>query len=214
MHKTSSLKPKRSKKIQSLVSALATSALDKIKTSGIAKSYKRLKGKTINSFEAHQAEVVILVGTEKGSTARFASAVFDQLLVAGVPVYINDMNRYETYLSAKHLLFFCSTYGDGEAPKTATRFKKRLKETAQPNDIQFSVVGFGASSYKKYCAYAIKTQKRLSKQPWATSIVPLHTVNKRSADEFAVWAQAWSDASGYSLSTNPDIYRICTSKKK
>ena len=206
--------PKRSKKIKSLVSALTTSALDTIKTSGIVKRYKRLKGKTNNSFEPDQAEVILLVGTENGSTARFASAVFDQLLEAGVSVYINDMNKYESYLSAKHLLVFCSTYGDGEAPKTATRFKKRLKETAQPNDIQFSVVGFGASFYKKYCAYAIKTQKRLSKQPWATSIVPLHTVNKRSADEFAVWAQAWSDASGYSLSTNPDIYQKYTSKKK
>lgn len=214
MEKEISNPPQRNQSIQSLVSAIATSALNSIKTSGIAKRYKRLKGKTKNRFDADEAEVIILVGTENGSTARFASAIFEQLLAGGTRVYINDMNKYEPYLAAKHMLFFCSTYGDGEAPKSASRFKKRIKTISQLNDIQFSVVGFGASSYKKFCAYAIKTQKRLTKQQWATSIVPLHTVNKRSADEFAAWAQVWSAASGYSISADPETYRKYMSKKK
>ena len=194
-----------------MVLALASIAIAAFSWTGFVISYKRLKGKSNNRHSANEAEIIILVGTENGSTAKYASAVFEQLSALGKKVYIDDMNKYKTYPSAKHLIIFSCTYGDGEPPASANNFKKRFKKYAQNDEIQFSVVGFGSSAYSGYCAFAIKTDKMLRKQKWATQLLPLHTVNKRSSAEFVAWAKAWSTATGYELSTDAERYKF---KKK
>ena len=54
----------------------------------------------------------------------------------------------------------------------------------------------------------------LSKQKWAKPLLETHTVNKRSATEFAAWAKAWSEKSGINLSDNPDNYIFKKNKEK
>ncbi len=191
--------------------ALASTAIAAFSWTGFVISYKRLKGKSNNRHSSDEAEIIILVGTENGSTAKYASAIFEQLSILGKKVYIDDMNKYKTYASAKHLIIFSCTYGDGEPPASADNFKKRFKKYTQNDEIQFSVVGFGSSSYSDYCSFAIKADKMLRKQKWATQLLPLHTVNKRSSADFVAWAKAWSTATSLELSTDAERYKF---KKK
>lgn len=197
-----------------IILAIASMSIVGFGWSGIAITNKRTNKKHSNKFVASDAEIVILTGTENGSTRKYANAVYEQLEATGQKVFMTDMNQFQHFASLKHLLIFTCTYGKGEAPDSASNFKKRLKKADYAHRVKFSVVGFGSKSYKDYCAYAFKSEKMLKKRNWAEQLLETHTVNKRSADEFATWAKAWSEKSGFALSDNPENYKFKKNKEK
>lgn len=173
---------------------------------GFAITFKRTRTKIKNKFKAEQAEIVILVGTENGSTLYFANQIHKQLLADGKISFITEMNRYGAYPKAQHLLVFTSTYGLGTAPTNALQFETLIRKFPQAQPIQFSVIGFGSRAYPDYCAFAYHVDELLEKQPWASRYVNLHTVNDRSTDDFVKWAHAWSEKSLIALATAPAVY--------
>ncbi|WP_370104252.1 PepSY domain-containing protein, partial [Winogradskyella sp.] len=126
--------------------------------SGFAMSFRRLaKGSKVkNKFTKDTAEYIILIGSETGHTNKFAHQFYNALLDAGNTVYFSTLNQYDSYKEAKHIIIFTSTYGEGEAPRTAKNFEKLLPTIQQSNCIKFSVVGFGSLMYPDYCKYAIE----------------------------------------------------------
>ena len=197
-----------------IILAIASLSIVGFAWTGFAITYKRTHKKRRNKFKAKDAEIVILTGTENGSTRKFAASVFEQLEAQGHKVYMCDMNDFRHFESLQHLLVFCSTYGKGEAPASACGFKKRLKKLDFSHKVKYSIVGFGSIKYEDFCAYAFETEKMLSKQKWAKPLLETHTVNKRSATEFAAWAKAWSEKSRIKLSDNPDNYIFKKNKEK
>lgn len=173
---------------------------------GFVITFKRSKSKIKNKFKANEAEIIILVGSENGTTLFFANQIQKQLISDGKKVYLSEMNKYQQYPNAKHLLIFTSTYGLGDAPSNATLFKDLLQKTPQLQAIQYSVVGFGSKSYVDYCAYAKEVDELLAQTNWATQITELQTVNDRSTDEFVNWAHLWAEKSLHTLATSPAIY--------
>lgn len=190
-----------------LVLALSSLSIFGFSISGFIIAYKRLFNKRNNKYKAREAEIVLLTGTENGSTHRFARAVYEQLLDAGCKVYIDEMNTYRNYPGLRQLIIFTSTYGEGEAPSSATRFGKLVGKHPQSGKVSYSVVGFGSTAYEHYCAYAREVDQLLRRQSWATPLTEVHTVNKRSVTDFANWAAVWSQHTTLPLSGDPGYYK-------
>lgn len=174
--------------------------------SGFVITFKRTRNKIKNKYKAENAEIIILVGSENGSTLGFANKIHSQLLSDGKKSFISQLNQYKLYPKAEHFIIFTSTYGLGEAPTNASQFKKLLKEFPQQQKIKYSVVGLGSQSYKDFCGFAIEVNQLLSEQTWAESLVEMHTVNDKSTTEFTEWAKKWSYETMIPLATAPSLY--------
>jgi len=167
--------------------------------SGFAITIKRRSGRVKNKYKAGESKYVILVGSENGSTFRFAGAFHKQLLSAGLTSYIAQLNDYTIFPKAEHLIIFTATHGLGDAPANAGKFTALLEKHAQDNAVKVSVLGFGSRSYPDFCGYAHRLNKAISMQPWAISFLETYTVNDKSAEEFGSWAKAWSEKSDIPL---------------
>ncbi|RYJ38848.1 Flavodoxin/nitric oxide synthase [Flavobacterium anhuiense] len=174
--------------------------------SGFAITLKRRSSRIKNKFKANESTFILLVGSENGSTFRFANAIQKQLIDHGQRVFVSELNKFSVYPKAEHIIVFTSTHGLGDAPSNGTQFKALLEKQNQEQNINFSVVGFGSKSYPDFCQFAIEIDQLLGKQKWADRYLDLKTVNDKSAVEFVEWVKLWSEKTGIPLATTPSIY--------
>ena len=174
--------------------------------SGFVITFKRTKNKIKNKYKSENAEIVIFVGSENGSTLGFANKIHSQLLSDGKKSFITELNQYKLYPKVEQFIIFTSTYGLGDAPTNASNFKKLLKEFPQNQSVKYSVVGFGSKSYEDFCGFAIEVDQLLSEQNWAEPQLEIFTVNDKSAAEFTEWAKQWSYETMIPLATAPSLY--------
>lgn len=173
--------------------------------SGFAITLKRRASRIKNKYKANQCKYIILVGSENGSTFRFANAIHQQLIKGGQTSYLAELNNYKAYLMAEHLIVITATYGLGNPPTNATKFAALLARYPQPNAMQFSVVGFGSHAYPDFCKFAFEVNNLLSIQSWAVPLLEIHTINDKSPDEFTEWATLWSQKAGLTLTVSTEL---------
>ncbi|MGJ8549923.1 PepSY domain-containing protein [Winogradskyella wichelsiae] len=168
--------------------------------SGFAMTLKRRKSavKIKNKFKKEEAEYIILVGSETGSTFRFATLFYKALLAEGKKAYITELNQYTTYHKAKELIIFTATYGEGDAPINATKFEKLLR-TIQNSKLNYSVVGFGSLLYPEYCKYAEEVDELLNAHPNFNQKLELVKINNQSFEAFKNWVLQWNTVSNQNL---------------
>ena len=162
--------------------------------SGFVMTLKRRK-KTrapIKMPDRDACEFIILVGSETGTTFDFARRLYDALTKAGKNVFMTGLNDYSTFAKAEHIIILTATYGEGEPPTNARKFEKILPTIAQPNEIRYSVVGFGSLEYPDYCHFAIKTDGILQKNDRFQPVLPLYKINNGNFTAFADWLKKWS----------------------
>ncbi|MDQ6530483.1 PepSY domain-containing protein [Flavobacterium sp. LHD-85] len=174
--------------------------------SGFAITLKRRSSRIKNKFKANESTFILLVGSENGSTFRFANAIQKQLIDHGQKVFVSELNKFTAYPKAEHIVVFTSTHGLGDAPSNGTQFKSLIEKQNQEQHINFSVVGFGSKSYPDFCQFAIEIDELLGKQKWADRYLDLKTVNDKSAVEFVEWVKLWSEKTGIPLATTPSLY--------
>ncbi|HEY6141887.1 MAG TPA: PepSY domain-containing protein [Flavobacterium sp.] len=174
--------------------------------SGFAMTLKRRASRIKNKLKAEDCKFILLVGSENGSSFRFANAIYKQLLAHGEKVFITELNSYTTYPKAEHLIVFASTHGLGDPPSNATKFISLLNQTEQKQKINVSVVGFGSKAYPDFCGFAYDIDDSLAEQNWAERILEIQTINDKSAEEFVAWIKLWSEKTGIPLSTTPSVY--------
>ncbi|MDP3681342.1 MAG: PepSY domain-containing protein [Flavobacterium sp.] len=174
--------------------------------SGFAMTLKRRSSRIKNKFKPEDSRFILLVGSENGSSLRFANAIHKQLLAHGEKAFLTELNNYSVYPKAEHLIVFTSTHGLGDAPSNASKFISLINKTEQQHKINVSVVGFGSKAYPDFCGYARDIDTLLAKQNWAEHFLELQTVNDKSAEEFVGWVKLWSTKTGISLSSTPSIY--------
>ncbi|MBP3942844.1 PepSY domain-containing protein [Sphingobacteriaceae bacterium WQ 2009] len=175
--------------------------------SGFVITWKRSRTKIRNKHKAQHAEVILLVGSENGSTLFFANCVHKQLLAHGISSYITQMNQFSAFPKAQKMLVFTSTFGLGTAPSNADKFHDLLAKHPANQPIEYAVVGFGSKSYADYCSFAFQVNSLFAAQSWATEFIPVHTVNDKSVDEFTQWIHQWSEKSLIPLSTAAASYQ-------
>jgi sulfite reductase (NADPH) flavoprotein alpha-component len=174
--------------------------------SGFAMTLKRRASRINNKYKADDSKFILLVGSENGSSLRFANSILQQLIDQGKKAHLAQLNDYTVYPKAEHLLIFTSTYGLGDAPFNASKFVSLLSKYNQQQQINYSVIGFGSTSYPDFCGYAREIDIAIDKQNWAHRMVDLQTVNDKSAEEFVNWTKLWSQKTGIELATTPSLY--------
>ncbi len=130
------------------------------------------------------ADVVILVGSETGTTWGFAVHLAQQLRDAGKAVHLSGMNKTCHMREDATLLLLAATYGDGTPPSGAAQFLERLP--GYQGGQHFAVLGFGDKAFPAYCAFAINCQNALTASG-RTSLLPMGDINRRSAQAFTAW---------------------------
>lgn len=174
--------------------------------SGFAMTLQRRSSRIKNKYKADESNYIILVGSENGSSLRFANAIYKQLLTEGHKAFIAQLNDYKIYPKAEHLIIFTSTHGLGDPPSNADKFFALAEKKPQNQSVKYSVVGFGSQAYPDFCAYAYQLDSFLKAQNWTEQFLELQTVNDKSADEFVNWIRLWSQKTGIPFSTTPSVY--------
>lgn len=145
---------------------------------------------------AQAADTVILVGSEGGSTWGFARTLHEALVAVGHKVHTAPMDGVApSYRAARRMFVLTATYGDGTAPATATSFLKRIEAIATPPAFPVAILGFGDRQFPQFCGYAHEVDRALARKGWA-SLMPLETIDRQSAQEFARWGENLSRAMG------------------
>ncbi|SEA06528.1 sulfite reductase (NADPH) flavoprotein alpha-component [Arachidicoccus rhizosphaerae] len=177
--------------------------------SGFRITLNRRQGRLKNKWRANQADIIILVGSENGSTFRFGKMVYQQLIRQNQKVYITNLSQYQRFDQAKHLLIMTSTYGQGVAPSNAVKFIDRLKDPKlQPSQKVFcSVVGFGSRAYPDYCKYGSDLHELLLGAAWSEHLLPFMTVNDVSLQDFEEWLRAWSEKAGILIELDKNAFK-------
>lgn len=174
--------------------------------SGFTMTLKRRANSIKNKYKATESKYIVLVGSENGSTLRFGNAILKQLNDQGEKAHLAELNSYTNYPKAAHLIILTSTYGLGDPPSNATKFISLLEKNKQQQQINYSVIGFGSTSYPDFCAYAKAIDSLLAKQSWANRYIELQTVNDKSAHEFVNWVQLWNAQSNILFASTPSLY--------
>jgi len=174
--------------------------------SGFAITLKRRSSRIKNKSKASESNYILLVGSENGSSFRFANAIAKQLMSHGKKVFTAELNSFSVYPKAEHIIVFSSTHGLGDPPSNARKFKTLLQKQIQEQKIQFSVVGFGSKSYPDFCQFAVEIDQLLENQNWAERFLDLQTVNDKSAVEFTEWVKLWSEKTEIPLASTPSLY--------
>lgn len=152
---------------------------------------------------ADLADTIVLVGSETNSTWGFANALFEGLKAAGCRVHLAPMDQLANhYAKAERLLILTSTYGDGDAPASASQFLPKLQKlpsTSQPTlSLPFAVLGFGDRQFCSFCAFADRVTEALLQRQWP-QLMATDYVDRQSAATFEHWGTALGKAIGRPL---------------
>lgn len=167
--------------------------------SGFAITLSRRGGKIKNPFAKDICDYVILVGSETGTTIKFAQLLQKALLQADKKVFLAEMNAFSSYESIKHLVVMTSTYGQGDAPSNAQKFKQLLKNTQHKNTFDFSVVGFGSLAYPDFCKYAYEVDEMLENSSIVNRKQAVFTINNQSFEAFSDFVNQWAKSEEMTL---------------
>lgn len=120
-------------------------------------------------------DITILFASQTGNSQKvaqkLASAIQDEhntVTVASTADFkVNNLKKLD------HLFIVASTHGEGEPPDNAISFYEYLhsKRAPQLNDVKYSVLALGDTSYEFFCKTGIDFDERL-KALGATAIVP------------------------------------------
>ncbi|WP_231425222.1 PepSY domain-containing protein [Pedobacter sp. Leaf250] len=191
----------RGSAIWAIVLAIASANILFFIYSGFVIWWKRRANRIKNKYKSDQSEFILLVGSENGTTFRFANAIHAQLLKNGKSAFMAELNDYKNFPQAKQILIFAATYGQGDAPTNASKFKSLLRKYKQSTNADFSVIAFGSHAYPDFCKFGYEINNALSKESWAKPLLEIHTVNDRSPEEFIRWATLWAQNSNLELSS-------------
>lgn len=146
------------------------------------------------------ADTIVLVGSEAGSTWGFAATLHDALRQLGQRVHVAPMNDLRgSYPRATRLIVLAATYGDGAAPASARQFLGKLDRFASVPS--FAVLGFGDQSFARFCGYAADVDAALQAKG-LRRLVPFRGVDRQSAADFAAWGGLLGEQLGLPLVLN------------
>ncbi len=158
---------------------------------------RRRTPRTVDNSALPQADVLIFVASENGTTWGFAQALHAAFVRNGHRVHSSGLEHFRAGAAARQIFVLAATYGDGQAPAHAARALARIARqpvTAAP----VTVLGFGDRQFPAFCAYAEAVDQTLRAGGWAR-LLPLEGIHQQSAQQFAHWGEALAQALGEPL---------------
>lgn len=118
-----------------------------------------------NSPVAVSREVTVLFGSQTGNSQGLAKVLSRKLEERGYQVTLSSMSDFKSngLKKVQNLLIVASTHGEGTPPDNAIPFYEFLhsKRAPQLEELRFSVLALGDSSYEFYCQTGKDFDKRL-----------------------------------------------------
>ncbi|WP_117168688.1 assimilatory sulfite reductase (NADPH) flavoprotein subunit [Paraliobacillus sediminis] len=122
-------------------------------------------GVEVASVEKKPVEVTVLYGTDTGNSQGLAENMGEQLEQDNFVVTVSSLEDFKpkNLKTLKNLLIVTSTDGEGDPPDNAISFYDFLHGPKAPKleDLRFSVLSLGDSSYEFFCQTGIDFDKRL-----------------------------------------------------
>ncbi|WP_373232875.1 assimilatory sulfite reductase (NADPH) flavoprotein subunit [Cohnella sp.] len=119
---------------------------------------------TANAAAASR-EVTVLFGSQTGNSHGLAKKMSKKLEEQGFQVTLSSMSDFKPngLKKVQNLLILVSTHGEGDAPDNAISFYEFLhsKRAPQLEELRFSVLALGDTSYEFYCQTGKDFDKRL-----------------------------------------------------
>ncbi|MEM9846423.1 MAG: PepSY domain-containing protein, partial [Bacteroidota bacterium] len=168
-------------------------------------SYKRISSKVKNKLRPDEAEYIILVGSENGSTRQFGKILQQALLKLNQKVFVDEPNNFKAYENMKDLVVLTSTYGVGEAPANASQFISRVQSIPVKQPTDYAVVGFGSLSYPDFCQYALDVDEVLAQQETYQQLGDPFLIHNKSYTSFKTWAEKWGQRKGLQLALPAEL---------
>ena len=139
-----------------------------------------------------QADALVFVASEGGSTWGFAQTLQAALTQAGHRVHTSAVENFQTTAATQQVFVLAATYGEGQAPAHASHALAqiaKLKACAVP----VTVVGFGDRQFPAFCAFALALDQTLRAQGWP-ALLPIECIHQQSGQQFARWGDALAQA--------------------
>jgi sulfite reductase (NADPH) flavoprotein alpha-component len=181
------------------ISALATPTLAFTGTASWLGARKGQK-KVDRNAPISQADTIILVGSETGTTWGFAVTLHKALTEAGRAVHATELRRFDParQYPATEVIALVATYGEGDPPAGANGFLDKLRDIRSAPSSKLAVVGFGDRQFSDYCAYAKDLHAASADIGWR-ELIPFDTVDRQSPQDFARIGRKIGAALGISL---------------
>lgn len=182
--KDSPIKPALSKQLESVIEKMDASEI------GWLRDY--LNASFATGSQAIEP-LLILYGTESGNAESLAEQTVEKAEKLGIRTQISNMAdlKVDALAKIKHLLLIVSTWGEGDPPETATEFYEAMMGDSAPKlqDLNFSVLALGDTSYEHFC----KTGKDFDARLEALGGNRLHPrvdCDVDFDDDYSAWADA------------------------
>ena len=137
----------------------------------------------------NEAEIIILYGSETGSTYQFVKKLLKKLRNGGNKVAICSLNKYKAFPNAEKFIIMTSTYGEGEPPSNANLFELKFKKHKQDKSIDYAVLGFGSKSYPEFCKFAEIINSSVSREKNYSELYPLFKINNQNMSDYLNWEE-------------------------
>lgn len=125
------------------------------------------QGQTVSLLEAVKQEATILYGSQTGNAQQVAGKLKTALESQGVEVVLSAMSDFKTnnLKKQKNIFIITSTHGEGDPPDNAISFHSFLygKRAPKLEDVSFSVLSLGDSSYEFFCKTGLDFDEQLEK---------------------------------------------------
>lgn len=156
-----------------------SAASTQFSASGLAASTTVLDG--TNALEVEEVTIpetktaTILYGSQTGNSQGLAEKLAEQLAANNVEVTVSSLSNFKPNQLKKLTTLFLvvSTYGEGEPPDNALQFYEFIHSKRAPklDQLQYSVLALGDSSYELFCKTGIDFDQQFEKLG-AKRIVP------------------------------------------
>ncbi|MEO8297472.1 MAG: PepSY domain-containing protein, partial [Burkholderiales bacterium] len=160
---------------------------------------RRLAPNITGNSPLAQADVLIFVASEGGSTWGFAQTLQDALRKNGHRVHTAALENFEITAATRQVFVLAATYGDGQAPAHASHALAHVA-TLSPGAVAIpvTVVGFGDRQFGAFCAFGEALEQAFRTQGWPM-LLPLERIHQQSSQQFTRWGVALAQALGEPL---------------
>jgi sulfite reductase (NADPH) flavoprotein alpha-component len=158
---------------------------------------RSLRPRVADNSAPADADTLIFVASETGSTWGFALALHAALVRAGHRVRTDGLEHFQAGAAVRRILVLAATYGDGQPPAHAADTLARIARTPV-TAATVAVLGFGDRQYPAFCGFAEAVDAALRGRGWA-ALLPLARIHQQSAQEFGRWGQDLAQALGEPL---------------
>ena len=144
-----------------------------------------------------QADVLIFVASEGGSTWGFAQTLQDALMQGGHHVRTSELENFQTTPATRQVFVLAATYGEGQAPAHASNALAHIAQL-DASAVPVTVLGFGDRQFPKFCGFANALDAALRARGWP-ALLPLECIHQQSGQQFARWGVDLAQALGEPL---------------